>query len=87
MDMTQPNSAVGLENAIEIIALRAALARAGGTLVPSPCISLCRMDASSGLCKGCWRTLDEICQWGGASLEAKRQVWSLIEQRLEDRVT
>jgi len=45
------------------------------------------MDASSGLCKGCWRTLDEICQWGGASLEVKRQVWSLIEQRLEDRVT
>ena len=85
MDMTQPNSAVRLENAIETIALRAALARAGGTLVPSPCISLCRMDASSGLCIGCFRTLDEICHWSGASLPAKRQVWALIEQRMEAR--
>ena len=85
--MTQTNPAVGLENAIEIVAARAALARSGGTLVSSPCISVCRMNAASGLCVGCWRTLDEICQWGGASLEAKRQVWSLIEQRLEDRVT
>ena len=85
MDMTQPNSAVRLENAIETIALRAALARAGGTLVPSPCISVCRMDAASGLCVGCFRTLDEICQWSGASLTVKRQVWTLIEQRMEAR--
>lgn len=83
--MTQPKLASGLENAIEIVALRAALARAGGTPVPSPCISLCRMDAVNGLCKGCWRTLDEICQWSGASPEAKRQVWALIEQRMEAR--
>jgi len=83
--MTQTNPAVGLENAIEIIAKRAALARAGGALVPSPCISVCRMDAASGLCVGCWRTLDEICQWSGASLPVKRQVWALIEQRMAAR--
>lgn len=82
MDTTQTNSALGLENAIEIVAMRAVLARAGGTLVPSPCISVCRMDASSGLCQGCWRTLDEICQWSGASPQGKRQVWTLIEQRM-----
>ena len=80
--MTQTNPAAGLENAIEKIALRAALARAGGTLVPSPCISVCRMDAASGLCVGCFRTLDEICQWSGASPQGKRQVWTLIEQRM-----
>lgn len=40
------------------------------------------MDAASGLCEGCFRTLDEICQWSGASLQAKRLVWGLIEQRI-----
>jgi len=43
------------------------------------------MDAASGLCVGCWRTLDEICQWSGASLPVKRQVWALIEQRMVAR--
>ncbi len=80
--MTQSNPALGLSNAIEIIAKRAALARAGGTFLPSPCISVCRMDAASGLCEGCFRTLDEICQWSGASPQGKRQVWALIEQRI-----
>ena len=32
--------------------------------MPSPCISVCRMDAVSGLCEGCFRTLDEIAAWG-----------------------
>ena len=32
--------------------------------VPSPCISVCRMDAVTGWCEGCFRTLDEIAGWG-----------------------
>ena len=32
--------------------------------VASPCVSLCRMDADSGWCLGCLRTLDEIALWG-----------------------
>ena len=28
--------------------------------VPSPCVSVCRMDARRGLCIGCCRTLEEI---------------------------
>ncbi len=39
------------------------------------------MDAQSGLCVGCWRTLDEIAAWATLSGEAKRSVWRLIEQR------
>ena len=31
--------------------------------VLSPCVSVCRMDASAELCVGCYRTLDEIAQW------------------------
>jgi predicted Fe-S protein YdhL (DUF1289 family) len=48
---------------------------------PSPCISVCRMEPGSGLCTGCWRTLDEIAQWGGASAAWKRAVWAQIRQR------
>jgi predicted Fe-S protein YdhL (DUF1289 family) len=49
--------------------------------VPSPCIDLCRMDANSGLCEGCLRTLDEIAGWATATDDAKRLVLSAIAQR------
>lgn len=49
--------------------------------VPSPCISVCRMDAPSGLCAGCLRTIEEIAAWSTMGDEAKRAVWLLIEQR------
>ena len=32
-------------------------------MVASPCINVCRMDARSGLCDGCYRTIDEIAAW------------------------
>ena len=51
--------------------------------VPSPCISICRMNAASGLCEGCFRTLDEIAAWGRASDADKRSLWKIIEQRRE----
>jgi uncharacterized protein len=49
--------------------------------IPSPCISQCQMDVVSKLCKGCWRTIDEIIAWSSHDDEAKKQVWRLIEQR------
>lgn len=52
-----------------------------GEPVPSPCISVCRMNAASGLCDGCLRTLDEIAAWGALGDEAKREVWQRIAQR------
>ena len=51
------------------------------TPVPSPCISVCRMEAASGLCSGCQRTLEEIAAWSRYSDEQKRAVWKLIEAR------
>jgi len=29
----------------------------------SPCIDICKIDRSSRLCTGCWRSIDEITQW------------------------
>jgi predicted Fe-S protein YdhL (DUF1289 family) len=49
--------------------------------VPSPCVNVCRMDAASGLCAGCWRTIDEIAAWSTLDDDGKRQVWQAIELR------
>jgi predicted Fe-S protein YdhL (DUF1289 family) len=32
-------------------------------MIASPCINVCQMDSASGLCRGCFRTLDEIARW------------------------
>lgn len=66
----------------ELLAQRALEAAAGGDDVPSPCVSVCRMDAATGLCEGCLRTLDEIAAWSRMADSEKRAVWQLIMQRM-----
>ena len=72
-------------NAIKKIAAYACNIRATGQfeteVVPSPCISVCRIDADSGCCDGCLRTLGEIAAWSGLDNDGKRDVWRIIEQR------
>ena len=68
----------------ELIAQRAREVRAmvdGKAMLPSPCISVCRMDAASGFCEGCMRTLEEIGAWGMMDNRGKRLVWQEIEKR------
>jgi predicted Fe-S protein YdhL (DUF1289 family) len=54
---------------------------AGADHVPSPCVSICTMDAASGLCLGCWRTLDEIAAWSVLDAGAKRAVLAALPAR------
>lgn len=54
-----------------------------GAGVPSPCISVCRMDAATGWCEGCFRTLDEIAAWGLASDAEKQRVWRALVERAQ----
>lgn len=49
--------------------------------VPSPCISVCRMDPRRQWCEGCLRTLEEIAAWSQMPDEDKREVWRLIARR------
>jgi uncharacterized protein len=51
------------------------------TGVASPCINVCRMDAATGWCEGCLRTIDEIVAWGSMPDDDKRVVWQQLEQR------
>ncbi len=78
--MTQPYSTI-------VLARLAARVRQdtldGEVGVPSPCVSVCRMDAPRQYCLGCLRTIDEIAGWSRMDDEGKRAVWALIEQRLE----
>jgi predicted Fe-S protein YdhL (DUF1289 family) len=39
------------------------------------------MDAASGLCEGCLRTIDEIAAWAVLDEREKRAVWKLLHQR------
>lgn len=56
------------------------------TPVPSPCVSVCKMDASRTLCTGCLRTIAEITAWSRIDDLAKLAVWALIEGRAQASV-
>lgn len=49
--------------------------------VPSPCISVCRIDDASGLCVGCLRTLSEIALWSTMPDDERRDVWARLAER------
>ena len=69
--------------AVLSIVERAVAARAVSSDVPSPCISICRIDTESGFCEGCLRTIDEIAAWSRMGDADKRSVWRAIELRAQ----
>lgn len=52
-----------------------------GLSFASPCIGVCRMDAESGLCQGCFRTLDEIAGWSAATGVERLGSLAAVEKR------
>jgi predicted Fe-S protein YdhL (DUF1289 family) len=50
-------------------------------MTASPCINICRMDNKSGLCVGCFRTLDEIADWSRADEAARQAVLAAVAER------
>ena len=49
--------------------------------VASPCINVCQMDAATGWCSGCLRSLDEIAGWSGLVDEDKRAICRQLPER------
>jgi len=47
----------------------------------SPCASVCALDPATGLCLGCFRTVEEIAQWQALSPEEKRRVLAAVDER------
>ncbi len=50
--------------------------------VLTPCVKVCVVDAASGLCSGCGRTLAEIGGWLGFSDDQRRAVMAALPARL-----
>lgn len=50
----------------------------------SPCIKVCQMDPSRGLCLGCARTLDEIARWGTMSETERERIMGELPRRKLD---
>ena len=75
-----------VSHAIKILTKKAMAVLASGhnddEPVPSPCVSVCKMDAERVFCTGCPRTLDELRAWSTLDNAGKRAVWQLIEGRL-----
>lgn len=49
--------------------------------VPSPCVSLCKMDRERRYCQGCLRTIDEIVRWRESDDDFRRAVLADIRRR------
>jgi hypothetical protein len=49
--------------------------------VQSPCTSVCVIDTATGLCAGCYRTLDEIAGWMGLSADQRRALLAELARR------
>lgn len=56
-------------------------ARASGDALPSPCVQICRIDAHTGWCEGCFRRLEEIGGWMTMDDDVRWAVWQRIAQR------
>lgn len=47
----------------------------------SPCIGICKLDDSTGLCTGCRRSVAEIKGWRNYSDDEKRRIMAQLGQR------
>ena len=56
-------------------------------MISTPCIKVCVMDAASGLCSGCGRTLEEIARWGQMTESERLSVMNVLSERLARRPT
>jgi predicted Fe-S protein YdhL (DUF1289 family) len=49
----------------------------------SPCVGVCQLDDTTGWCRGCGRSGDEVALWLGLSEEERLAVWGYLPQRLD----
>ena len=61
------------------------LSGAATATVPSPCISVCRIDPATGWCEGCYRTIDEIAHWGVLDDGEKLGVLAELKRRRAEK--
>jgi hypothetical protein len=62
------------------------VASGSSDMIDSPCINVCTMDPHSGLCAGCFRTLDEIAAWSGLDDRRRLGVLAAVARRRQEHV-
>jgi predicted Fe-S protein YdhL (DUF1289 family) len=50
----------------------------------TPCIKICVLDAGSGLCSGCGRSLDEIADWASLSDAERGRIMAELPERMKN---
>ncbi|HEU4708879.1 MAG TPA: DUF1289 domain-containing protein [Methylophilaceae bacterium] len=51
------------------------------TEIQSPCIGVCTMSEATGLCLGCFRTIEEIREWWDMTNDQRSQLMDALEAR------
>lgn len=47
----------------------------------SPCINVCRIEETTGLCEGCARTIEEIVSWAHLTTDERAAVLADLPRR------
>jgi predicted Fe-S protein YdhL (DUF1289 family) len=50
-------------------------------VMESPCVKICVIDAPSGLCLGCRRSLHEIAAWGSMTDDMRARIMAELPLR------
>jgi predicted Fe-S protein YdhL (DUF1289 family) len=52
----------------------------------TPCVNVCVIEADTGLCAGCARTLDEISRWARMTDEERQRIMLSLADRRRARL-
>ncbi|MEI7574589.1 MAG: DUF1289 domain-containing protein [Methylotenera sp.] len=55
--------------------------------IQSPCIGVCTVDDSTGMCLGCYRTVDEIKGWWDMNPKNQKNLLIALEKRQAEQVS
>jgi predicted Fe-S protein YdhL (DUF1289 family) len=51
-------------------------------MIETPCVKVCTLDARTGLCLGCGRTVDEIARWTAMKASERAEIMRELPDRL-----
>ena len=51
------------------------------SVIESPCVEVCQLRKGEDICRGCYRTLDEIARWGGMTSAQRRKIMHELRTR------
>jgi uncharacterized protein len=50
-------------------------------IIESPCVKVCAIDATTGWCLGCGRSMAEIGSWSSLSNDSRRTIMTELDAR------